>query len=115
MALLPGPRTRPSIANWPVPMVISQPSHASPVAERPSTLAAFSRGRRPLSSLRRMIKRIAPKSMRSLIAAVGEMFYQVFPPGREGSSLERPRPGQALRISCVSVSYSKSGDTGLSI
>jgi GH15 family glucan-1,4-alpha-glucosidase len=63
MALLPGLPARPFIASWPVPMVMSQPTHGSPVAERPSTFAAFSRGRRPLSSFLRMIWRIVPKSM----------------------------------------------------
>lgn len=104
MALLPGLPARPFIASWPVPMVMSQPTHGSPVAERPSTFAAFSRGRRPLSSFLRMIWRIVPKSISSLMAAGDEIGHQVFPSASECSFPQRQSSGQARLISCISVS-----------
>jgi len=96
MALPPGLRARPSIASCPVPMVMSQPSHASPAAERPRTRAAFSRGRRPFWSLRRIIRRIVSKSMRGFMAVDGRDRHQVFPSAREWSFLGGPRAAQPV-------------------
>src|SRR5712692_9700773 len=82
---------------------VSQPSHASPATARPQTLAAFSSGRRPFSSLRRSVRRTVPKSMSSFIAGGGRddpsgssLSEAAIFPGKAGKAASRvaPRRGQ---------------------
>ena len=61
--LVPGVRASPSIASWARLMLWSHPPHVAPNTGLPHTRDAISSGRRPLSSLLRMICRIVSVSI----------------------------------------------------